>query len=243
MKLTFIVTAILLMPSFPIWAQSTKMNRLIDLTANLGNSEGTVAFSYINNWKTGKARKLELGLGLRLTSYTGHNRDFTTAPARLSRSTTTPFLTVLSGQETQNWDTLTVQRPFVNSLNLSANVGYNFSAHWGGGFNIDLIGFSFGPKRASLLTSNGIASYESNTKPTVFNLLLTGDNDLGSLNSAFFLKYKLNPNWGIKFVYEFYFAEYKSNTIVQIAPDGTKVDRFRNKVNALGLGISYHFNK
>ena len=29
--------------------------------------------------------------------------------------------------------------------------------------------------------------------------------------------------------------------IVQVASDGTNIDRFRNKVNAFGIGISRHF--
>jgi len=71
--------------------------------------------------------------------------------------------------------------------------------------------------------------------------LLTGDNDYGSLNSEFFLKYKLSGRWDLRAVYQFFFAEYKTQTIKQIAPDGTEVDRFRNKANLFGLGVSYHF--
>jgi len=131
----------------------------------------------------------------------------------------------------------------VSSLNLSANFGYALSSDWSLGFNIDLIGFSVGRKSSAILTSNGVTRNEPLAKPAVFNLLLTGDNDLGSLNSEFFLRYKLSPKWGLKAVYQFYFAEYKTNTVQQTAPDGTMVDRFRNKANLFGLGLSYHFNK
>jgi len=72
-------------------------------------------------------------------------------------------------------------------------------------------------------------------------VLLTGDNDYGSLNSEFFLKYKLSQRWGVRAIYQFYFAEYKTKTIKQTAPDGTLVDRFRNKANTYGAGLSYHF--
>ncbi len=221
--------------------QLSRINQFIDFTGTIGSSQGTIAASFIYNWRLGKARKWELGVGARWTSYFGNRNDFTTAPARLARSTTIPFIIVFAGQETQNWDTLTVHSPFVNSINSTVNIGYNLNTRWSAGFNIDLVGISFGPKENGVLTSNGIAANEPNARPAAFNVLLTGDNDLGSLNSEFFLEYKLDKRWAVKAVYGFYFAEYKTSTVKQTAPDGTIVDRFRNKVNSLGLGLSWHF--
>ena len=218
-----------------------RINKFADFSAAIGSSQQSIAASYVYNWRVGKKRKFELGLGLRNTAYFGLKKDFWTAPAKLARSTTFPFAVVFAGQETQNWDTLTVQRPFTNSINITANIGYHFSKRWYGGFNIDLIGYTFGRKGSGILTSNGIARTESNAKPAAFNLLLTGDNDLGSLNSEFFINYNLNKKWSVKALYQFVFVEYKTSTIKQTAPDGTINDRFRNKANNLGLGIAYHF--
>jgi hypothetical protein len=243
MKKIIIAMVVVLLPVVFIRAQSARVNQFADIAGAIGSSQGTVALSYVYNWQLGKKKKWEAGLGLRWTGYAGTKRDFTTAPGRLSRTTTTPFVIVFAGQKTENWDTLTVQRPFVNSLNLSADFGYNLDKHWSLGFNIDLVGFSFGRSSSGILTSNGVTKNEPNAKPASFNVLLTGDNDYGSLNSEFFVKYRLSPRWGIRAVYEFYFAEYKTSTITQTAPDGTVVNRFRNKVNAVGAGVSYHFNK
>ena len=218
-----------------------RINQFVDAAATFGNSEGAVAVSYVHNWRIGRKRKWEAGLGIRGTSYFGTKKNFTTAPGRLSRSTTIPFVIVFAGQKTENWDTLTVQRPFVTSFNLSANFGYNFNHRLSGGFNIDLIGFSIGRKSSAILTSNGVTRTEPVTKVPAFNVLLTGDNDYGSLNSEFFLKYKLAEQWAIRGIYQFYFAEYKTTTIKQTAPDGTLVDRFRNKANIFGVGVSYQF--
>jgi len=218
-----------------------RVNQFADIAGTVGSSQGSVAGSYVHNWRLGKKRKWEAGLGLRLTSYFGTKKDFTTAPGRLARSTTVPFVIVFAGQETQNWDTLTVQRPFTTSVNLSANFGYHFNEKWSAGFNIDLVGFSFGRKSSAILTSNGVTRTEPAAFVPSFNVLLTGDNDYGSLNSEFFLKYKLSPRWGIRAIYQFYFAEYKTKTIKQTAPDGTLVDRFRNKANTFGAGVAYHF--
>ena len=134
-----------------------------------------------------------------------------------------------------------MQRPFINALNATANLGYHFSDRFYGGINIDVLGFSFGRKSSAILTSNGNTATEPKAKPTAFNLLLTGDNDLGSLNSEFFLKYRIADKWSVKGVYQFLFAEYKTTSIYQTAPDGTTVDRFRNKANNFGVGVSYNF--
>jgi len=218
-----------------------RVNQFVDLTATVGNSQGTVAAAYVRNWKFGKHKRLEAGLGLRWTSYFGTQTDFTTAPARLARTNTTPFLIFFAGQRTDYHDTLNVQRPFTNSLNISINLGYNFNSRWNAGFNIDLIGFTFGRTSSAILQSYGTTKTEPTAKPAAFNVLLTGDHDYGSLNSEFFLKYKLKKRWGIKAVYQFFFIEYKTENITQVAPDGTMVDRFRNKANNFGLGVSYNF--
>ena len=219
--------------------QAPRIHAFLDFTAAFGNQEGTASFSYVRNWRLGKMRKLEIGLGARLTSYYGVKREFYTAPANLARSSTVPFVIVFAGHEEQNLDTLTVQRPFTNSLNLSANFGYRFGRKWYAGFNIDLVGFTLGRTTSGILLSNGTTATEPMAKPSSFNVLLTGDNDYGSLNSEFFLKYNVAPRWDIKAVYQFFFTEYNTQSIYQKAPNGTEVYRFRNKANLFGLGVSY----
>ena len=220
-----------------------KLSQLADLAVTFGESENSIAASYIHNWSLGKKHRWELGAGIRTTSYFGVKRNYITAPARLARSTTIPFVIVLAAQEEQNFDTLTVQRPLTFSTNLTFNAGYHFSPKWYGGLNIDVIGFTVGRTTSALLASDGATTLESKAKPAAFNLLLTGDNDLGSLNSEFYLRYNLSTHWGIRGVYQFLFSEYKTSSpdIYQVAPDGTKVTRFRNKVNAFGVALTYVF--
>ncbi|MBC7887452.1 MAG: hypothetical protein H7Z13_06145, partial [Ferruginibacter sp.] len=167
----------------------------------------------------------------------GSKLEYSTAgPAKFTRTSTTPFLIVFAGQRPENWDTLTVQRPFVNALNITANFGYNFTPKWSGGFNIDLVGASFGRKSPAVFLSNGITTTEPSAKPTAFNVLLTGDHDRGSLNSEFFVKYKFNNGWALRGVYQFLFTEYTAPNIKQVLPDGTSINRFRNKSNSFGIG-------
>lgn len=239
-----ITLALVLFFNKTLFAQEIKKHpsrEFIDLSGTIGADQGTVSLSYVHNWGMGKSKKFELGVGGRLTTYFGTKKDFVTAgPASLTRTFTFPFLIVFAGQKEENIDTLTVQRPLINALNVSFNMGYNFSPRFYGGINIDVIGFSFGRKSSAILTSNGVTQTEPVAKPSPFNLLLTGDHDQGTLNSEFFIRYKLADKWSIKALYQFVFAEYKTTTIQQTAPDGTTVDRFRNKANNAGIGIVYH---
>ncbi len=217
-------------------------NKFADITGTIGTSQGSGAASYVYNWKFGfgKKKNWEAGIGARLTSSFGTKLEYTTAgPAKFTRTSTTPFLIVFAGQRPENWDTLTVQRPFVNALNLTANFGYNFSPKWSGGFNIDLIGASFGRKSPAVFLSNGVTITEPSAKPTPFNVLLTGDHDRGSLNSEFFVKYKLNDRWALRGIYQFLFTEHTTENIKQVLPDGSSINRFRNKSNNFGIGVSY----
>lgn len=233
---------IVLFSSYIVHAQSGALtSRFLDLTGTIGQNQGTGAISYVYNWKMGKKKKFELGVGARWTVYAGTKKDFVTAgPASLTRTNSIPFLIVFAGQQEENMDTLVVQRPLVNAINLSFNMGYQFTPRFYGGVNIDVIGFSFGQKSSAILTSNGVSMTDPASKPTAFNVLLTGDHDRGTLNSEFFVRYQIGKKWSVKALYQFVFVEYTTENVTQIAPDGTEINRFRNKANNLGLGIVYH---
>lgn len=224
--------------------ESRNSNMFLDLSTTVGSSQGTVGASYVYNWRIGKKKNFEAGLGLRNTTYFGTKKDFITAgPASLTRTGTTPFLIFFAGQREENFDTLTVQQPFTNSINATINLGYSFTNKLYAGFNIDLIGFTIGSKTSAILKSNGQTITEPVAKPTAFNLLLTGDHDKGSLNSEFFLKYKVADRWAIKALYQFIFIEYQTTSTQQVASDGTVITEFRNKANNFGLGVSYSLGK
>ncbi|WP_430897226.1 MULTISPECIES: hypothetical protein [unclassified Paraflavitalea] len=173
----------------------------------------------------------------------GDKRDFITAgPARYTRSFTAPFLIFFAGQKEENFDTLVVQMPVSFSLNAVLHTAYQFNPKLSAGFNIDLIGFTVARKTSAVFKSNGLTRTDPSVKPTNFNLLLTGDHDLGTLNSEFYLKYSVNNRWSYKLVYQFLFVEYRSNSFKQQFSDGNETNRFRNKVNSFGIGISYQLN-
>lgn len=217
-------------------------NRLrpsVDLSIAAGSSQATFSIAGWHQWQLGKKQRLSIGIGPRITSYVGNKKDFWTAPASIARGSSAPFLVVFSSQETQNWDTLNVQRPLVFSMNAAVQVAHQIGKRFRAGINIDLVGFSVGRTSGAVFTSDG-SQETTEAKPVPFNLLLTGDLDNGALNSEFFIQCRLKEKWSVRAVYQFYFVEYKTNTNIQQLPEPN--DRFRNKANLLGIGLSYSLN-
>ncbi|MCU0385421.1 MAG: hypothetical protein MUE38_05295 [Flavihumibacter sp.] len=233
-----VLTILLVFMISKVQAQN-QLRPSVDLSIAAGSSQATISIAGWHHWQLGKKKRLEIGIGPRITSYIGNKKDFWTAPASIARGSSAPFLVVFSSQETENWDTLNVQRPLVFSMNAAVQVAHQIGKRFRAGINIDLVGFSVGRTSAAVFTSDG-RQETTEAKPVPFNLLLTGDLDKGSLNSELFFQYRLKEKWSIRAVYQFYFAEYKTNTRIQQLPEPN--DRFRNKANLLGIGVSYSLN-
>jgi hypothetical protein len=71
------------------------------------------------------------------------------------------------------------------------------------------------------------------------NILLIGNNDRGTLNSEFYLRYKVNQKLGLKLAVQHFFTELTTATKVQNTP--IQNDRFRNISNLVAVGVAYHF--
>ncbi|PCJ67459.1 MAG: hypothetical protein COA58_03840 [Bacteroidetes bacterium] len=176
--------------------------------------------------------KFHINPGVRLSVYNGSNLDYITAPAKY---------TVNDNQV----DTLRFKTVQDNFANLYVRIGYDVSDKFSVSFDIDVVGVSFGGEQknnvfssGTELTANpptgGIAT-QSNAKPTSLNVLLVGDNDLGSLNSTLNISYDITKRLGVDLGGGLIFTEYTANS--EIGYDAN--DRFRNK-NFMGyLGISY----
>ncbi len=187
----------------------------------------TLALSYNYIWLLGKQKKFEIGTGARLTSYSGGtSRYFFSAPASI----------VSSGSE--YIDTVSVTSPTVYSLNVLLNVGYRFTDRIAIGFNIDVIGGSFGSEKLGTYMS-GSTNTTVPVKPTSFNLLGGNNNDHGSLNSTLFVRYKINDKLAVKAGAQHLFTEYTTATKVQQQP--TPNDRFRSKSTMFSAGILFYF--
>lgn len=207
----------------------------ISTTFAVGNNQGSVSLSLGKDWGLWKSKKFAVGIGGRFTSYFGANQYYITAPAELTSGDTGPFVIFKENIE-ENIDTFLIKSPQVNSLNLLINLRYKFSEKIMAGFNIDLIGFSFGgSKKGNYI--NGFEGGMENASPTEFNILLISDNDKGSLNSELYVKYYWNEKWGAKLGAQFLFTEYTTETEVQQFPEPN--DRFRNKSLMIALGVNF----
>lgn len=202
----------------------------VDLSMGFIADRFSISGGYVHNWDLGNRRKFELGLGGRLTTSFGSNQYFTTAPAKLTTGGS-PFGEPIKS----NIDSLLIASVQVFAVNAMLNFGYHINRNLMAGFNIDVIGFSFGGRNNGTYV-NGSTVQGVISNPTSFNVLLLGDNDRGTLNSEFYLKYRLNDRWSVKGGLQHLFTEYTTETQVQQFPEPN--DRFRNKSNLVLIGVS-----
>lgn len=210
-----------LLAGFSLQAGAQAVNAL-RLTGGFGSGEMALSLDGNRMHRLGKNDKFLLGYGVRFTSFNGGTVDYLTAPASLTSEGIS--------------DTLVLGSPSVYSLNAFVQLGYQINSKWSATFDIDVVGASFGAERMGVFGStedprfNGLQS----GRPTTLNLLLVGDNDIGSLNSNFSLRYLVHEKWQLQAGYQFLFTEFTTNAV--LANDN---DRFRRKSGLLMLGIQY----
>jgi hypothetical protein len=196
----------------------------------------STAFSYNNLYGVGKSKRFKIGWGVRLTSFFGKNLDYYTAPARLTSGEIGPQVLFVENV-LSNIDTLKLTKTQTNALNLDIHLQYSFRK-LDIGFNIDAIGATFGGEQNGTFVAKSTGSRfhgtQQTAKPTVFNLLLVSDNDLGSLNSELYGRYWLKENIGLRFGASFQFTEYTTSQKLTF-----ENDRFRNKALMPFVGISF----
>jgi hypothetical protein len=208
-----------------------------ELGAAAGSYRGSFSISYFRNWRVGAKKRIGIGLGGRATSFLGKNLYYVTAPASITSESTSPFI-FFKENIAANIDSLLVKTAQVNMMNVMLNIDYRLSPRMFLGFNIDLLGFSFGGKQPGNFM-NGATGKNTSTTPTPFNVLLISDNDRGSLNSEFYLRYWVHEKWSAKLGAQFLFTEYTTETKVQQYPEAN--DRFRNKSLLVTIGATYSF--
>lgn len=167
-----------------------KYNNNFDLALGVGDGEFSSALSWVKLHRIGKNQKINIGYGLRLSGYFGSDKLYKTAPASLIND--------------KKIDTLTFASAQTNSLNATINLQYSFSPKFEIGFNIDAIGLSFGGEQNASTAGVNIAK----ASPTAGNILLIGNNDIGNLNSEFYLRYWVSPKFAIRAGFSHFFSEY-----------------------------------
>jgi hypothetical protein len=80
----------------------------------------------------------------------------------------------------------------ISNYSINLMIGASYQARFGGviGFNIDVLGGTFGTRSYKTVGKDPIYSIN----PEGINVLLGGQNDMGSLNSSFYIGYRFKNN-------------------------------------------------
>lgn len=214
----------------------------LDLSLATKRNLTTVALSINRLHGLGAAQHFRIGYGLRLTSAFGRNTDYKTAPPELVKGEGKGSVIGLFTRDLdENIDTLRLPQTQGYSINLSFNLEYVLSHRVEIGFNIDVIGFTFGPnQRGTFIANSPVQSFLSGTvqesRLTPFNLLLGDKSDRGSLNSEGYARYQLNPRFSLRTGLSFQFNEYTTASKLTFGND-----RFRSSNLRVLLAAAYHF--
>lgn len=221
--------------------QSTAAVNILDLATSAASGKFSAALSFSRHHSIALKNKLQVGYGLRFTSFIGANQYYTTAPAKYT-SPVQNLGTIFSKTITENIDTITTATTAVHALNLAMHLQFAFNPRIDFGFNIDVVGLSFGSQKQFNIISSSFDGNQTPVQaaaPTTFNLLLTSDNDIGSLNSEFFVRYWLSERVGLRIGYTFLFSEYTTNNPLSFNSGEIVNDRYRLKASMLLLAISF----
>ena len=237
--------------SMNVNAQSESKNNYryenyFDLAVSGSDGNFVSALSWSHWHEIGKKQKLKIGYGARFSSFVGANKYYTTAPSKYT-SPVQSLGTIFSETILQNIYTITTTTAFVNSLNAALYMQYSISPKFEVGFNIDAIGFSFGAENKFNIISSSFDPNQAPVQlgsPTKFNLLLTSDNDIGSLNSELYFRYWINSKIGIRAGATFFFSEYRTNKNLSFDNGRIVNDRYRYKSLMGLLAVTFRpFNK
>jgi hypothetical protein len=243
------ITLVACMLAFDSFAQG-KLTDNNSSAIDVAVSAGSKTFSGALSWSrvhlvTKKLPRLKIGYGVRFTTFIAANKFYATAPAKFT-SPVQNLGTIFSRTIAGNIDTITTATATTNSVNAAIYIQYSIISKLEAGFNIDAVGFSTGSKKEFNVISSTFDPNQSPVQqgsPTRLNLLLTSDNDIGSLNSEFYVRYWANKTIGIKAGYTFLFSEYELDR--KLSFDGGRIsnDRYRYKASMIMLGLTYKTSK
>ncbi|KAB8032172.1 hypothetical protein [Fluviispira multicolorata] len=139
------------------------------------------------------------------------------------------FYTDSSSSEKSSANSIQIKSPNIYSLNGGFVGNIDFLSNLGFGFNLDLFGISFGGQKI-------VENSNVKANPAQYNLFLYNINDLGSLNSEFYIFYTHKEFILLRTGLSHYFSEY--TTDVALANNSKK---FRRVSNLFFLSIGLNF--
>ena len=204
----------------PVEQNSFKINNQFDLSLGAAKNEFIESLSYRHIWGLGKHKQWRVGGGVRFSSYQGSNGNYLSASPKFSgKSELTDTLSLLTAQQ--------------NNLAILVAASYRIKNKFELGFNIDLVGYSFGATQNATFISNKIATPTSASAnaPTA---LLVGPNDLGMIRAEFTLGYWVSDKTLLRIGLTSLNTEYKTATELQ-----TDNSRFRRNSQLPFIAVTY----
>lgn len=200
--------------------KALKKQIVFDFSVGLLKDEAIESFSIKQIWGLGRNKQWRIGGGLRFSSYQGSNINYLSAPPKYW------------GKEALT-DTVSVSKAQQNNLALLLTVNYMIKKRLEVGFNIDLVGYSFGADKNALFISTGktVPITASANRPTA---LLVAANDVGMIRAEFNIGYWLSKNIMIRTGLTSVNTEYKTPNELQAGNS-----RFRRNTQLPFLAITF----
>lgn len=214
-KMLAVLTAFITSQSFAQSPVSARLQSGYDLGMAYSTGNYNPSASYYQLINIGDRKLFSVGWTARLGAFYGDNLNYYTAPARLTREKT-GFSALGAPLVIRNIDT--VRYDFVTMT--SASVGVRAQVNLGKltvGASADLLGLTFGKKRTGRYESStgqyvipkdttkaffqGANTFQS-SRPSVLNVRLLGDNDMGTLSTEIYARYRVSQQFGIKVGYQ-----------------------------------------
>ena len=192
----------------------------LEVAAGAGSSRHTGALSFVYQFAVAWNRRARVGYGARYSFFGGSDLRFRTADRGQ-----------LDGNPT---DHAIVRDPAIHAVNLAAHVSLRLFGGAELGFNIDVIGVSFG--RDKTLESEAPGDAPRPGSPTSFNLLRGGARDRGTLNSEFYLGWQATQRLILRVGLSHFVAEYEAKSPLSGGSTRLRVDG-----NLAFLSAGYRF--
>lgn len=157
------------------------------LSLALGKSTQQASLSAAHHWAPFSGRSLAFVSGVRYNAFLEQRSEYKCNPSCSDTIQVSP------------------ESKTNHAVNLMLGLQYNLSAFFAG-FNIDVVGFNLSSTDYTLNRAG--LSYAGETKP--LNLLKIGFNDIGSLNSEFYVGYLIAENLSARLGYSHTFSHYAS---------------------------------
>lgn len=190
----------------------TKSQTNLDIALAVGNQAVSPSISYSKLHSFSENRRFKIGYGFRLNNFFGATKDAITAPAKLT-SGTYSVASLFSDYQLNNLDTLKLNSVWTTSINAKVVVQYSIRK-FDIGFNIDVVGLTFGGKQTGQFLANESPNFHKSAQianPSALNLLLIGDSDKGSLNSEIFVRYWVSDRMAVRVGGSYQFLEYSTD--------------------------------